>query len=93
MRSIVIDGLLTVIVGASWLGVSGFVRLKSALDRLHCVAFVNVVSGLGLIGAAFVSDGISDRAFKIVLIVAVNLLSGAVVSHATARALSQRGAT
>lgn len=93
MRSLVIDGLLMGIVGASWLGVWGFARLKSALDRLHCIAFVNVVSGLGLIGAAFVSDGISDRVFKIVLIVAVNLLSGAVVSHATARALSLRGET
>jgi multisubunit Na+/H+ antiporter MnhG subunit len=93
MRSLVIDGLLAAIVAAAWLGVCGFARLKSALDRLHCVAFVNVVCGLALIGAAFVGDGMSDRAFKILLIVAVNLLSGAVVSHATARALSQRGET
>ena len=93
MSSLVIDGLLTVIVGTSWLGVWGFARLNSALDRLHCIAFVNVVSGVALIVAAFVSDGISDRALKIVLIVAVNLLSGAVVSHATARALLQRGET
>jgi multisubunit Na+/H+ antiporter MnhG subunit len=91
VRSLVIDGLLAVVVAASWLGVCGFARLKSALDRLHCVAFVNVVTGFGLIGAAFVGDGMSDRALKIVLIVAVNLLSGAAVSHATARALSQRG--
>ncbi len=47
------------------------------LDRLHCATFVNAVGGMLLAATAFAADGASDRAFKVLLTVAVSLMSGA----------------
>jgi multicomponent Na+:H+ antiporter subunit G len=91
MKSLVIEALLMVVVGAGWLGVAGFARLRTPLDRLHCVTFVNVVCGFSLVAAGFVSDGLSSRAIKILFIVALSLLSGTAMSHATGRSIIQRG--
>ncbi len=90
MKSILIDGLLGTAAAAAWLGAIGFTRLRSRLDRLHCATFVNVVAGIALAGAAFASDGLSDRALKILFIVVINCAAGAVTSHVTGRALLQR---
>lgn len=76
---------------AAWLGCAGFARLRAPLDRIHCVAFVNAMCGTALILAAFLSDGVSVRACKILLVVGVNLLAGAAMSHAVGRALLLRG--
>ena len=91
MTRIVLDVLLAVVVLAAWLGGAGFLRLRSPLDRMHCVAFVNAVAGVALTVAAFVSDGASDRALKILLFTVVSLLTGAAMSHAIGRALLLRG--
>ena len=92
MSGAVIDVLLVVAVLGAWLGCAGFARLRDPLDRLHCVAFVNVVSGGALTLAAFVSDGASVRAGKLLLVVGVSLLAGAATSHAIGRALTLRAA-
>jgi multicomponent Na+:H+ antiporter subunit G len=86
------DILLAILVLAAWLGCAGFARLRTPLDRLHCAAFVNAVSGTALTIAAFVADGVSDRALKVLLITGLSLLAGAAMSHATGRALLLRGA-
>ena len=78
---------LAIVVAAAWLGCLGFTRLRTPLDRMHCVAFVNVVAGSALSIAAFVADGPSTRAFKILLIAIVSVCGGAALSHATGRAL------
>ncbi len=83
----VIAALLAVVVGATWLGCLGFTRLRTPLDRLHCVAFVNAAAGTALCVAAFLADGPSTRAWKILLIVLVSLCYGAALSHASGRAL------
>jgi multicomponent Na+:H+ antiporter subunit G len=90
VTAIAIDGLLAIMVGAAWLGAVGFLRLGSPLDRLHCVAFVNVVAGGALAIAAFVADGASDRAGKILLMVVLSLLIGATTAHAIGRMLIER---
>ena len=90
MTAIVIDGLLTVMVLSVWLGCLGFIRLRAPLDRLHCVAFVNTTAGTALVLVAFLSDGLSVRACKILLIAAISLLTGAAMSHAIGRALLMR---
>lgn len=92
MTAIVTDTLLVLAVLGAWLGCAGFARLRDPLDRLHCVAFVNVVSGGALIVAAFVSDGLSVRAGKLLLAVGVSLLAGAASAHAIGRALTLRAA-
>ena len=86
-----IDGLLTVMVLTVWLGCAGFARLRAPLDRIHCVAFVNTTAGSALILAAFLSDGVSVRALKILLMVAASLLAGAATSHAVGRSILLRG--
>ena len=83
----VIGTLLAVTVGATWLGCLGFARLRTPLDRLHCVAFVNAAAGTALCVAAFLADGPSTRACKILLTVLVSLCYGAALSHASGRAL------
>jgi len=85
--------VLVVMVCATWLGCLGFARLRTPLDRIHCVAFVNVAAGVALTIAAFVADGPSTRAFKILLATVVTMGSGAALSHATGRALWYRSAT
>lgn len=91
MRALATDILLGIAVLACWLGAAGFLRVRTALDRLHCVSFVNVVAGAAVAAAAFVSDGDSDRALKVLIVVAAALLSGAGLAHATGRALVERG--
>jgi len=90
MTTIIIDALLALAVLTCWLGVAGFARLKSPLDRLHCVTFVNAGAGLAILIAAFVADGASARAIKILVLNAAVLASGAALSHATGRALLLR---
>jgi len=92
MTGAVIDALLAMAVLGAWLGCAGFARLRDPLDRLHCVAFVNVVSGGALTMAAFASDGVSVRAGKLLLVVGVSLLASAGTSHAIGRALTIRAA-
>lgn len=91
MTGLVIDALLAIAVLAAWLGCAGFARLRAPLDRLHCVAFVNATAGAALTAAAFVADGPSIRAFKILLVAGISLLAGAALSHASGRALLLRG--
>jgi multicomponent Na+:H+ antiporter subunit G len=81
---------LMLAIGASWLGAAGFVRLRMPLDRIHAITFVNTAGGASLAIAAFLADGPTDRAFKILLIVIINLFAGAAVSHMTGRALIER---
>ncbi len=71
-------------------GCGRFLRLKAPLDRLHCVSFVNAAAGGAIAVVAFVADGASDRALKILVLTAVILLVGAALAHATGRALVQR---
>ena len=90
MKVQVIDALLAVAVLASWLGAFGFLRLSTALDRLHVAAFVNAVAGAAMLVAVWVADGVSQRAGKATLIWVLMLAAGALVAHASGRALLLR---
>jgi 4-hydroxybenzoate polyprenyltransferase len=48
---------------------------------------VNTTSGTALMLAAFLSDGLSTRACKICLTIAISLLAGAAMSHAVGRSV------
>lgn len=91
MTRLAIDLLLGIAVLAAWVGAAGFLRLRDPLDRLHCVAFVNATAWVALAVAAFVADGLSDRALTILLVAVIGLVAGAAMSHATGRALLLRG--
>jgi len=65
-------------------------RLATPLDRVHAVTFVNAAAGAAITLAAFLADGPTDRAFKILAIFVINLVAGAAISHMTGRALTAR---
>ncbi|HZU91844.1 MAG TPA: monovalent cation/H(+) antiporter subunit G [Stellaceae bacterium] len=84
------DGLLLVGVVAGWLGAAGLVRLATPYQRIHCVAFVTVVGGFCFCAAVFVTHPLSPLGWKALLILVTLLCAGAVVGHATGRALFVR---
>jgi multicomponent Na+:H+ antiporter subunit G len=86
----IVDALLALAVLACWLGAAGFLRLRSAYDRLHCVTFVNAAAGAAILGAALAADGLSARVGKIAVLVALSLGVGAALAHASGRALRRR---
>ncbi len=90
MIAVLVDGLLALAVACAWIGAIGFARLRSPLDRLHCAAFVNVGAGVPVVIAAFLQDGPSPRAFKLLLLVVAALLAGAAFNQAAARAVVSR---
>ncbi len=90
MRVVALDICLAVAVLSVWLGCFGALRLRSALDRLHAVSFVNAAGGIAFAAAAFVDEGITTRSVKLAALVAVVLVMGAAVNHAAGRALLLR---
>jgi monovalent cation/proton antiporter MnhG/PhaG subunit len=85
-----VDGLLALSVLSAWLGALGFVRLRKALDRLHCVTFVNVAAGVSLALAVVVQDGATSRSWKTAALVLLTILAGAAAGHALGRAIYLR---
>ena len=82
---------IALMVIVAWLAAAGFARLRTPLDRLHCVTFVNAGCGLALLVASLAEDGFSNRTGNILLVVALSLLGGAAGSYAVGRALRVRG--
>jgi multicomponent Na+:H+ antiporter subunit G len=90
MRAIATDLLLAAVVLVAWLAAAGFLRLRGALDRLHCVSFLAATGGIAVAAAAFVADGLSARALKTLLLAVLLLATGAALTHASGRALVLR---
>jgi monovalent cation/proton antiporter MnhG/PhaG subunit len=90
VKPIAVDLLLTISVLIAWLGCLGLVRLRTALDRLHCATFINVGAGLSLTVAAWVQDGLTSRSWKTAALVLLTLLVGSATSHAVGRAIYSR---
>jgi multicomponent Na+:H+ antiporter subunit G len=88
--SIATDALLALAVLMAWLGTTAFVRLGTPFERLHVVTFLNVTCIGAVMAAAFVADGMTSRSLKCAVIWVATLVSGALVSHVTARALHLR---
>lgn len=87
-----IRALLALAVLIAWVAALGFARLRTPLERLHVVTFLNIVLGATLLLAAGITDGPSVRMLKSVLMWVGILLSGALLSHACARTLRLRDA-
>ena len=88
--SVVVDLCLALAVLSAWIGCFGALRLPSALDRLHAVAFTNAAAGVLIAVAAVLADGVSTRSVKLVCLVAFLLVTGSAISHAAGRALALR---
>jgi multicomponent Na+:H+ antiporter subunit G len=88
--ALVRDGLLVLGVLASWLGSLALFRLRTPYQRIHCVAFVTVVGGFCFCLAVLLTHPGSPLGWKAAFILVVLACAGAVVSHATGRALLLR---
>ncbi len=91
MTGTLTDILLAVAVAAFWLASVGFIRLRDALDRLHCATFLGVTAGPAITLAGFLDLGAQPSAVKILFVLVSTTLSGAALSHAAGRALWFRG--
>lgn len=92
MKTGLIAALLACCVLAVYLSAAGFVRLSRPLDRLHCISFASLASGVAVLLAALAADGATTRVLKIALLEGLLALSGAVLVHATGRAIETREA-
>ncbi|MCJ2027031.1 monovalent cation/H(+) antiporter subunit G [Methylobacterium sp. J-067] len=88
--TVLIAILLGCAVAATWLSALAILRMPRALDRLHAVSFLNIVAGIAITAAGFVSDGVSVRSLKILLITVLLVGFGAVITHAAGRAMLLR---
>lgn len=84
------DVAMAIATAMMWLGAIAFLRLRTPLDRLHVVTFVNVATLGSLVIAAFLNDGVTSRSLKCAFIWLFAVGGGALLSHATARALHLR---
>ena len=90
MIAVLTDLCLAAAVLSAWIGCFGAIRMRSALDRIHAVAFTNAACGLFVVAAGFLADGVSTRSVKLACLVVFVLVTGAAVSHAAGRALVLR---
>jgi len=88
--TVLVRAALALALLCAWLGAIAFARMRTDLDRMHVVTFVNFTAGGAMVLAVWLADGISARAWKCLLLWGVMLLSGALLAHASGRALLVR---
>lgn len=84
--TIAVDCLLAFGVACAWLGMLALVRLRTPLQRLHAVTFINIAAGAPIVLAAFCTDGITSRALKCAFVYATVAITGALLAQVTGRA-------
>ena len=82
--------LLAGVVILCWLGVLGMWRMKEPIQALHYLSLPAIAGAILLTVAVFVSQGIVEGFWKLVLIAVILLSTNSVVTHATARAFRSR---
>lgn len=86
-----VDALLSLAVAGAWAMCWGFfLRRRRAVDSLHYPSVIAAVTGTALVLAALFGEGLTERVGKLVLLEALALVSGLVLSHALARSASRR---
>ena len=81
---------LALAVLSAWIAAAALWRLRTPLERLHAVTFVNVAGGGAVLLAAGLTDGLSPRVLKCAAIWLAILLIGALLVHVTGHALHIR---
>ncbi len=90
MTHAIVDVLLTIVVLLCCLGAFGMWRMREPTQALHYLSLPATGGAILLTVAVFLSQGISQAAWKVLLIAFILLLSNSVVTHATARAFRAR---
>jgi multicomponent Na+:H+ antiporter subunit G len=90
-----VNVLVAVLLGASVAGVAvsaiGVLVARDAVDRLHYLGPATVVGGGGVLLAVAVQEGATWVTVRVAVIVALLVVVGPVLGHATARAGLVRG--
>jgi monovalent cation/proton antiporter MnhG/PhaG subunit len=86
IRSAAEGGLLTLGVAAQLLSCLGVLAVRDAFDRLHYFSAASTVGPALIAAAVVVQAKLSATGVKALLIVAVSLSTGPVLTHAVARA-------
>lgn len=84
--------LVAIGVAAAWLGAAALLRLPADFDRLHCVGFVTATAGSCITAAVVIDKPFAIGSWKAVAAFVLALGIGAVLAHATGRALWRRNA-
>lgn len=92
MRDVAIDALLGAAVVVAALSVLGIQVMRTAMQRLHYIGPLTMVSPL-LIGVAvaIARNGYAGAGFKALFIAVVLAVFGPVLAHQTARTVEGRG--
>jgi multicomponent Na+:H+ antiporter subunit G len=88
--TVICEAVLVSAVAIIWLATCAWFRLETPLQRMHAVTMVNVVGGALIVTAAFLSDGVSSRSLKCLLIWLLSLAFGALLAQVSGRALYLR---
>ena len=91
-ESLTIDVLLSLSVAAAWAACFGFLRKSGSFETLHYPSFIAAASGTALVLAGLVTEGLTARVGKLMLLDGLALVSGLVLSHALARGALRREA-
>lgn len=86
MTNVVVDCLLAVGVAAEVLCAVGVLVMRTTYDRLHYSAAATTVGPLLILAALLVREGFGQFGLDGIAAVALLLLAGPLVVHATARA-------
>jgi multicomponent Na+:H+ antiporter subunit G len=90
-----VNVLVAVLLGLAVAGVTvsavGVLAARDAVDRLHYLGPATVVGGGGVLLAVAVQEGASWVTLRVAVIVALLIVVGPVLGHATARAGLVRG--
>jgi multicomponent Na+:H+ antiporter subunit G len=82
--------LLALGIAALWLGAFGLLRLPNAFARLHCIGFAGAAGSFCFTTAVLIDRGGGPLGLKSLAVGILLLLTGAVATHATGRALRLR---
>ncbi len=90
IRQLVAAVLLTGGVGIALICCIGVLAVRDAFDRLHFVTPANTLSTALIALAVALGKGFSNMTLKTILLLVMMMISGPILTHATARALRIR---
>lgn len=90
VRQLAAAVLLTGGVGITLLCCIGVLALNDAFDRLHFITSANTLSSALIALAVAVGKPLSNTTLKTILLLVLMIISGPILSHATARAVRIR---
>lgn len=85
-----IDALLCLGIVAAWASCLGLLKARGALQAIHQPTFLAGTTGTALVLAAVMWEGMTVRVGKLVLLEAVLLVTGIVLSNGLARGARRR---